>query len=278
MPESTLLRLPDIPTLPGLTNAQAMILNARYPSSRQTVANCMTCGGSKTFRWLGPDGQPADYECPCADQYRLSRWLWHCGVLPRWQRLGWKDYTQLPAKVIEASMDYLTNLDRYRSAGIGLMLTGPKGTGKTLLAHLILKEAIGKGVDVYATTFTQMIDEFAGGWRDKEQGQWFNRRVRDAGLLFIDDLGRERNKGEGTVGENMLETVVRHRVGCLLPTIITTNIEHGNIETTYGGHTVSLLSESAMHIEVPGLDSRVSMREREEGYLKMGLIRPVVLG
>lgn len=253
------------------------MLDRRLPRSRSSVADCITCHGRKTFRWLGPANEEVEYECPCSDQYRLSRWLWHSGVLLRWQRLGWQDFVTLPTAAAEGAFDYIERLDQYRDVGLGLVLTGPKGTGKTLLAHLILKEAIGKGVDVYATTFTQMIDEFAGGWRSEDQSRWFNARVRDAGLLFVDDLGRERNKGEGTVGENMLETVVRHRVACLLPTIITTNIEPGNIGHTYGGHTVSLLSESALSIDVPGLDSRTTMREREHDYIRRGLSRPVVL-
>ncbi len=276
-----MLSLPSLPpSIQLLSNAESQALNLRYPHSVTSLQRCVTCRGAKTFEWFAPGtrSEVVTYECPCKDQYRLARWLWNSGIQRKYQRFDWVDLEKPSQITFEAIFGYLERLDTYVNNGIGLVLTGPRGTGKTLLANLILKDIIGKGVvDCYSTTFSQMIDHFAEGWRDKEQTTWFNRKVRDAGMLFIDDLGRERNKGAGSVGDNMLETVIRHRVACQLPTIITSNIDSDKIGEAYGGHTESLLSECSVVIPVPGTDSREGMHARDLDYITRGLTRPVVL-
>lgn len=272
-----MLRLPALPAgIRTLTTSESSALNVRYPQSRPTEA-CVTCKGRKTFRWYGPDGAVADYECPCADQYVLSRWLWNSGVLAKYQRLGWRDFERLPDEAATAVLGYLDIVEQAVENGLGLTITGPRGNGKTLLGHLIVKEIIGKGIGCYVTSFTQMIDVYAEGWSNKDQSRWFNRRLRDVPVLFIDDLGRERNRGAGTVGDNMLETVIRHRVACAMPTIITTNIDADQIGAAYGGHTESLLSECSIPVRVAGADARASMLDRMQAEIKQGLTRPVVL-
>lgn len=272
-------RLPALPEhIRLLRTDESAALDLRYPQSKTSIVNCLTCKGTKTFRWYAPGTSDiVDYECPCTDQYVLSRWLWNSGIQPTYQRLGWRDFERLPDSAAIAVSNYLDILERAADSGLGLTITGPKGNGKTMLAYLILKEAVAKGLEVYATSFTQMIDTYAEGWRDKALGQWFNRRLRDAPLLFIDDLGRERNKGAGSVGDNMLETVLRHRVGCSMPTIITSNIDAAALGEAYGGHTESLLSEVNIPLLVQGADIRRSMLDRRQQEIRDRLTRPVVL-
>lgn len=280
MDTSILLTLPaNPPSVRILTTSESKTLDERYAPARMDPRNCITCGGAKTFRWYTDisRAEVGDYSCPCGDQYVLSRWLWHSGILLKYQRLSWGDFERLDDRVARQAMEYLDALPQMVSAGLGLTITGPRGNGKTLLAYLILKEAIARGSEVYATSFTQMIDTFADGWRDRASAQWFNQRLRDVEILFIDDLGRERNKGSGSVGDNMLETVIRHRVGCQMPTIITSNIDSAQIGEAYGGHTDSLLSEASVPMSLGGTDVRGSMLERQQQEIRDGLSRPVTL-
>ena len=272
--------LPSMP--PGirrLTDPASAALSQRHPQSVGSPRNCETCKGQRTFRWYGSGDEIVTYDCDCNEQYLMSRWFWYCGVYPRYQRLGWRDLVRPEFAGLKDYLDYLDNCDAYMDAGLGMMFHGPRGTGKTLIAHLMVKSLIAKGTDAYVTTFEKMIDSYAGGWRDKDQEAWFNQRVRDAGVLLIDDLGRERNKGSGTVGENMLESVIRHRVACQLPTLITTNLDpDADLGSMYGGHTLSLLSECSTACEVDGLDARLDIKTRAKEEIKQGLRRPVVVG
>lgn len=294
---SGLLTLPPLPkTIGTLTNVQSRSLNARIPMAAVTPANCITCHGRKTFRWLDAIGQPADYACPCEDQYVLFRWLLNSGIPLAYQRLGWTDLTYLSEGAIREAMDYLDHQQAYLSAGFGMVIHGTKGNGKSLLSMLILKRLIEAGVSVYATTFADMLNHFMGTWRDKDQERWFNQIVRNAGVLYIDDIGREyqpdrfadaalsaeqkqkrSDNRPGAVRESMLEAVIRHRVANCQPTFITTNFSVEEIQTGYGGHTMSLLGEKAVFVEATGIDRRQEMNRREIDYAKQGLTRPVVL-
>jgi DNA replication protein DnaC len=283
--DTTIYRLPPLPpTIRPLTTEQTRSLRERFPGLPTGPDQCITCKGRRTFRWYTPGvarslESVVDYECPCEEQFILHRTLLNSGIKETYQRLGWADFERLPDSVATAVADYLEHFEAYVDAGFGLVLWGPKGTGKTLLAYLMVKELLAKGVGVYATTFAEMIDTFAGGWRDKDERAWFNRRVRDASALFIDDLGRERNKGLGSVGENMLEEVTRHRVGRSKPMFITTNPRPSEVEALYGGHVISLLHECSTTIEFTGNDWRLDRAtDRLRFEVANRLTRPIVLG
>lgn len=261
-----------------LTTNQSRALNQRYPKAAVTIADCITCHGKKTFWWRGPEDRYYEYDCVCEDQYLLHRYLLHCGVMRNYQTLGWQDCTHISGGTLGEISKYLDNRERYVDAGIGMTISGKQGNGKSMLAFLLLKRLIAEGMDCYATTFSDMIDNFAGGWQDRDQSRWFNSTVRNAGVLYVDDLGRERNRGIKSVGENMLETVVRSRVACSLPTILTTNLTQDDIEKGYGGHTMSLLSGCSISIEVVGPDRRRVMLQRDQAEVDAGLTRPIVVG
>lgn len=283
----SLSTLPPLPkTIGTLLDNQANILNEMNPAARVSVANCVTCKGRKSFRWYAPhavtgrtEADIVEFECPCIDQYLLHRWLSYAGVKKNYQRLGWPDFPYLPADAAGVALDYLDALEYNIDNGVGLIVTGPRGNGKTLLANLILKEAISKGIKGRAILFTEMIDQFASGWKNEGLKTWFEAEVRNAGILLIDDLGREHSKGEGAVGYSMLEGVIRHRVANEKPTIITSNLSKAEIGQGYGGHTFSLLSECSSEISIQGVDRRIdgTMSERRDRERDLRLTRPVVL-
>ena len=290
---------PNPPGIRMLTNIEALGLNRRSPiATAFPPSNCVTCKGRKWFLWRDKAGQPAEYDCDCDNQYLLFRSLLNSGVPLNYQRLGWADYTALSDDVVGQVGDFLTHRDAFITAGFGLVLHGSRGNGKTLLANLLVKSMIGDGISCYSTTFADMVEAFAGGWRDPEREQWFNNTVRNARVLYIDDVGREYVKDRfgdaaksdeqrqqqamadnrpGSMKETLLESVIRHRVGNSLPTFVSTNFTPEQITTGYGGHTMSLLGEKSIFIKVTGADSRPDMRLREQDLVIAGMTRPVVI-
>lgn len=260
----------------------SLALDFRYPNLPTSPEQCVTCRGDKTFRWYSADrSQLVDYTCPCADQFVLHRVLLHHGIALSYQRLGWADLVDfLPAEPHALADEYLVNQRYYFDAGVGMVLHGTRGTGKTLLAHLILKGLIESGVDCYVSGFEDMVQTFADGWRDKDLALWFRQRVSNADVLLIDDLGRERSRGSGAFGEvpeRLLESVVRYRVSQLKPTFITTNSDPDKLALGYGGMVMSLLSERAVMCEFQGSDRRKQMRDRTLSEARLRLTRPVTL-
>lgn len=290
-----MLELPPLPSaVHTLSNEDSDRLKREFgPALAISPTDCKTCDGTGTFRWyarasLDWQGAPDvidEFKCPCDDQWILSRFLLHCGIEYKYQRFDWSDIAvTMPAEI----NDYLSNARQIIGAGLGLVLYGSEGTGKTLLAILLLKTLIARGHHGYFTTYSNMIQRFNEGRFDKEERQWFLRRVTHTSVLVIDDIGREQKrktleKDKGTVdslqatAEFLFEDVVRHRVGMATPTFITSNLALGDIASKYGSNVMSLLAEQAIPVELTGMDWRNTSSARGMEELRQGLRRPVVL-
>lgn len=268
------------PVSPGirfLTTAQSERVNAMFKRSRRHP--CLTCSGRGVFRWYTEGRNPdsvSEFECPCDDQFRLHRRYLHSGITDAYQRLGWDDFFDLNADALDWVLEYTDNVEGYLRSGMGAIIWGDKGTGKTLLSTMLAKTLVSQGVDCYSSTFHGMLEALSAGWRDKDDRDWFNRRVRNADVLLVDDVGREKNKGTGSLGENALEEVLRHRTASAAPTIITTNDSPDRMRTEYGSHTMSLLSEAALEFRFRGRDSRARVQERSRFEIRSKIIRPVM--
>lgn len=114
---------------------------------------------------------------------------------------------------------YVDNWEQMYGKGMGLLIWGDVGTGKSFAAGCIANALLDRGISVMMTNFTRILNALASlQWGDR------NRYIDDLNqysLLIIDDLGIER----GT--EYVLEQVYsvidsRYRSG--KPLIITTNL------------------------------------------------------
>lgn len=297
-----MLTLPDVPPrFPVATDEQVARLRQKYPNLPATLARCITCRGKKTFRWYAYENgvrtpEVVDWECNCPAQFLAHRAFLAAGIGHNYQTLDANDIIGVPLDALDASLvDYFDNFDAYRHAGISLVLTGDRGTGKTLVSSLLTKRFVTAGVRAYQTTFVEMVDTFSGGWKDKDERDWFSKNIRNAEVLTVDDIGRE-NKREvfqsreqreatGTGGlirkthsmiGTMFEDVVRHRVSGNMPLIVSTNLTEAEIEQGYGEHAMSLLSERALMVTFTGVDYRPNVRTRILDEVRAGITRPVM--
>lgn len=285
-----------------LTTVEADRLRQQYPDLPPSPERCITCRGAKKFTWwddpASPERMAVEYECPCRDQWVLHRYLLHSGVNLLYQQLSWADMHMVEGEGLEAIRHYMDLHERYVANGFGVILHGEKGTGKTGLSALLLKYLIGQGHDSYFTTFAQLLSFLKGTFRDNDETTWFHRRVRNAGVLVIDDLGREHfqrrflsteqrvalgtdsgiRENPTAMAESTLEEIVRHRVASLRPTIITTNLDPVKVEELYGSNLLSLLRERSTTCRFEGTDRRDTVRMRMHDEVEAGLTRPLVLG
>jgi DNA replication protein DnaC len=174
-------------------------------------------------------------------------------------------------------MDYAENASAYVNSGLGLLLHGDKGTGKTLLISLLLKKLLAEGFDVQFVTFQELIDMYTQGWRDSREKAWFDKRVKNAGVLGIDDVGRE-NKGRLEIVEAMFDHIIRARVSSARPTLITTNRSLDEFLTFYQSNVMSLLDEGTIKFQFTGEDYRPKLNDKRIEEARLGITRPIVLG
>lgn len=288
--------LPPLPEgIRPLLNAESDRLEREYPDLPDSPLRCGTCSGKETFRWWDRYSNPprltvvVDYQCPCADQWVMSRRFLYHGIGTVYQRLGWADLVAVEPQAKEQVADYLCDFERHKRAGIGLVLHGGLGTGKSLLGAMIAKQVLALGHDAYFATFAEMLKHLTSGWDSVEDREWYAKRIRNAGLLVLDDIGREHKQrrhiaGEGLVdnpmalSESSADDLLRHRVAHAKPTIITTNHDLETLEAHYGSNVMSLFDECSITYHFTGENFRAKAKVRTVDESRQGLVRPVVVG
>ena len=211
---------------------------------------------------------------------RRRSWVKIASIPPA--KIGWElaDCTAVPA-------DILTNIKRWmnglykgkviraegaETCGVGLMLYGLPGRGKTTLANTLLQEFIrnvppeavgmgpGKAVSRLAKfiTYNSLLDLKGSIMEnhDSEEELLYNgilgEAVDDAynvRLLVLDDVGKEHASASGWQ-KNMLHHVLRTRFNNGLPTIVTTNIRIDDWESHYGTATQSFVHEAFVYVNM----------------------------
>lgn len=266
------------------------------PESRQIYNHCVTCRGRGEFLWRDPQTrEPVTWRCDCIGQYLLTMYFRYAGIGLNYQRLHWDDMDGVEMKAQAVALDYIANAEGFVDRGLGLLFHGHQGTGKTLLVSLALKRLLANGFDGYFTTFQRLIGSFSAGWHDEVQRAWFTRRITNATILVIDDVGKEfkgeRRQGDTVIRrpvemvQSMFDEVVRSRVENCRPTLLTTNKTLTELERLYDNtgedevrvNPMSLFRESMLFQEFTGDNYRTSdgsaVKRAEE--VRQGLIRPI---
>lgn len=268
-----------------LSDVESARLNKTYGNTWDPKT-CLTCGKKGEFRTRLADDSIVTCACTCIEQRLLHRLLLGAGIGETYQRYSWNHLKTVPQDVLDVVLEYLESLENLVRAGVGMILWSERtGTGKTLLATLILKEVIAQGHDAYFTSFRDMLDQHTAAWSDSGTRAWFVRRIQNAGYLFIDDLGKE-NVGRSSIVDELLDGVIRHRIAHNRPTGITTNLkpsigedasEVGDDFRRYKAGLLDLLRERSLMIEVKGVGYRDKQAQRVLEDALSGIRYPVVI-
>ena len=114
---------------------------------------------------------------------------------------------------------YAQNWDEFKKAGIGLLLFGNVGTGKSYAAGCIANALIDKDVSVLMVGVSDAVNRMQGNF-GADRDSYMTSLMRPE-LLILDDLGAERNTSFGK--ERVFDVISRRRLTGK-PMIITTNI------------------------------------------------------
>lgn len=253
----------------ALSNEDAARLAERFPHLGVDVGPydyCPTCRKTNVYRWRG-----VEHECDCFEQLQLHKHYLNSGIGVPYQRLGWDDWMGDPDLVSVVRDVYLVK--DYVERGMGLFLWGTIGTGKTMLATLVLKELVKRGVRCYAITADDLVEEFTKGWASNEDKRWYERRIKYCDVLLLDDLAKEQNRGE--LPKTTIDNLLRSRVQAGRPTLVTTNYEPKYLGIDYGGPALRLLHEQSMPLHLEGADVSLHVNERSNREMLDGEVRPI---
>lgn len=249
-----------------LSDDEADRLYDRFPKLKDAPQEyCPTCKKKGWYIWKGER-----VECDCALQTQLFKHYSSAGIFVRYQGLTWEDYQQHPPEELAT---YLRRHEDYVSRGIGLLFTGLKGTGKSLLATLVLKELIHLGYSCFSTTYADTVEAFTATWNNDEEKRWFARKFMRSDILLLDDIGKEWST---RLSQSTFDMILRSRVQDARPTIITTNLTIPELESGYGAAVLSLLSECSIVLQFSGEDWRPQAYRRSTDEMTRGEVRPLV--
>lgn len=249
------------------------------------LLHCASCGGAIQRRlktpMFGRDIFPAT--CPCREeQYEKERREHQTReheitvehnrsvCFPEKRMVKWtfeNDDALTPA--MKYGRTYVEDWERIKKEGIGLLLWGDVGTGKTYMAAAIANALIEKEQRVLMTDFATIsnISVFDADEYIMSLGQY--------DLLIIDDLGAER-RSEFSL-QNVFNVVNRRWVSGK-PMIVTTNLTLDQIRETDADNIAKLriydrILEMCKPIQMEG-----NSRRKDTGKAKMKYLKSLFCG
>lgn len=245
-----------------LTPEDSDRLNARKSFSRFN-GKCPTCDDTGEFAYNGHINKcEKDFDGVCIQKKLFMRY--ELANIPyRYQRFDWDEFDTQPEARCEIEK-YISNLDNSIKTGIGIYIHSKGlGTGKTLIACHILKEAIKQGYKAYFCQFFDLVnisDDKIG--RNLLENQLFN-----CDIICIDDVVNSKiSEKQSDFFRYMLEKVIRDRVHNAMPIIMTSNLNSEKLLKEYD-RVFSLLVSSCYTIELDSsFDYRIdAMRQKLSG-------------
>lgn len=134
-------------------------------------------------------------------------------------------------EAFETCHAYAKAFGKRKKDGLGLILKGPVGTGKTSLAVAVLQEVIKQQGSGYFIPMVSLLDNLLTMAKNNaEEAARFERKVRTTPLLVLDDLGAEYENSWVT---SKVDAIITERYNRMLPVIVTTNLKKGELMGRY---------------------------------------------
>jgi DNA replication protein DnaC len=207
--------------------------------------------------------------------------------LERWKKAGlfvpyfgkeWDNAAD--ADALHTVQKWVENFKANQNEGLGLLIMGDPGRGKTLLAHMAADgvldaEEVLLGVrrrDVllaltvqgYLDLFRRQMDcmDLVRKTGDEDAAQEYMRCQQSIEavqtkikVVLIDDIGKEHTTATG-YAQHQIERLVRARGNRGLPTILTTNLDTVELADQYGESFLSYMLQVCSLVPVSGKDHR----------------------
>lgn len=122
---------------------------------------------------------------------------------------------------------YADHWEEMQSAGLGLLLFGNVGTGKSYAAGCIANALIDRQVSVLFAPASDVVNRMQGCFGDDREN--YLKMLMRPDLLILDDLGAERDT---SFGKERIFDVVNRRTLSGKPMIVTTNIPLSVMQNT----------------------------------------------
>lgn len=186
--------------------------------------------------------------------FKPINWEYY-GIYKRYQKVTLEDMTVLDEnkEAFDVIKEYAEHVVHKLDAGLGLIIKGPVGTGKTTAAVAIMKEAIQNKRSPYFISMISLLDKLMS-FRDQEERYEFEQRIKNCALLVLDDLGGEyigKDKEESFMLKRIM-SIIAERNQRSKSTIITTNLKIKELKERYNERVIDRLGSTNQIITLSG--------------------------
>ena len=200
----------------------------------------------------------------------LARLFTHAGLGSRYRNCTFDNFQHRPgaAQAYIAARAYGERIGQKITAGCGLLLFGPLGTGKSRLIAAIINAAISRGYSAIIERVPKLLltirSTYNGGAITEQQ---LMRGMTDADLLVLDDAGSEKWT-EWT--EPTLYTIIDERYTHEKALLITSNLDLAELQQKIGARAMDRILEMCDIVETRGPSYR-----REQAKKRLARLRAV---
>lgn len=198
---------------------------------------------------------------------RISRELMNC----RFERFKFNYYSagtseqshlEGASKALNAAKGFVKDC-LHSPYGLGILFTGPVGSGKTYLAASIANELMAANRKLLFLVVPDLLDELRATYKTELNELDLLDSARTIPILILDDLGAH-NYTDWT--RNRLYSIINYRLNEHLPTVITSNLSLEEMEDYIGVRTTSRIIQSSriFRLTVPK-DIRLQIYQEREG-------------
>jgi len=161
-------------------------------------------------------------------------------------------------RIFEHLKDYAENFTQHSES---ILIFGSTGSGKTHLSLAVANKVLEKGYSVVYDSAINILHEIEKEHFSREHISEMTDLVMQTDLLILDDLGTEHKT---PFYSSTIYNIINTRLNRQKPTIISTNLDYGDIKERYEARVVSRITTQYKSMQFSDTDIRWKKKKEEK--------------